>query len=130
MKLFIDNNLPPVLADGLGALFLDEHQVVSHRSKFGNTHIKDEEWIPALGAEGGWTVLSGDLNIARKRPTRELFLRSRLVGFFPKKAVMELPLHKKASRILYVWERIEQISSLVKSGVYELQISGDKFPSL
>lgn len=130
MKLFIDNNLPPVLADGLAALFVGEHEVVSHRSKFGTTHIKDEEWIPALGAEGGWVVLSGDLNIAKKRPMRELFLRSRLIGFFPRVAVMELPLHKKASRILYVWDRTERIASNVQSGVFELQVRGERFPSL
>lgn len=130
MKLFIDNNLPPVLADGLAALFAGEHEVVSHRSKFGITHIKDEEWISALGEEGGWVVLSGDLNIAKKRPMRELFLRSRLIGFFPKVAVMELPLHKKASRILYVWDRMERIASTVQSGVFELQIRGERFPSL
>lgn len=130
MKLFIDNNLPPVLADGLGALFAGEHEVHSHRSKFGTTHVKDEEWIPALGSEGNWVVLSGDLNIARKRPLREIFLRSRLIGFFPKAAVMELPLHKKASRILYVWDRMAQIASTVQSGVFELQIRGERFPSL
>jgi hypothetical protein len=130
LKLFIDNNLPPVLADGFAALFAGEHEVVSHRSKFGTTHIKDEEWIRALGAEGRWVILSGDLNIARKRPLRELFLRSRLIGFFPKAAVMELPLHKKASRILYVWDRIERIASTVESGAFELQVRGDRFPSL
>jgi hypothetical protein len=130
LRLFVDNNLPPVLARGLGALFAGSHEVISHRDKFGKTHIKDDEWIPALGAEGGWAVLSGDLNIARKRPMRELFLRSNLVGFFPKAAVMELPLHKKASRILFVWDRMERISSDVRPGVFELQIRGDQFRAL
>lgn len=129
MKLFIDNNLPPVLAAGLAALFAGEHEVTCHRSKFGTTHVKDEEWIPALGVEGNWVVLSGDLNIAKKRPMRELFLRSRLIGFFPRAAVMELPLHKKASRILYVWEQMERIAATVQSGVFELQQRGERFPS-
>ena len=130
MKLFVDNNLPPVLARGLAALFAGYHEVISHRDKYGKTHILDEEWIPALGSEGEWVVLSGDLNIARKRPTRELFLRSRLVGFFPRSAVMELPLHKKAARILNVWDAMERIASTVQSGAFELQVKGDKFPSL
>jgi hypothetical protein len=130
LRLFIDNNLPPVLARGFQALFSDSHEVVSHRDKFGKTHIKDEEWIPALGSEGGWVVLSGDLNIARKRPMRELFLRSNLVGFFPKAAVMQLPLPKKAARILSVWDRMERISLDVRPGVFELQIRGDRFKAM
>lgn len=111
-------------------MFAGDHEVTCHRDKFGNSHIKDEEWIPALGAEGNWVVLSGDLNIARKRPQRELFLRSNLVGFFPKAAVMEMPLHKKASRILFVWDRMERISNDVRPGVFELQQRGDQFRAM
>jgi hypothetical protein len=130
LKLFVDNNLPPVLARGLDALFSGEHQVTCHKDKFGLAKIKDEEWILALGAEGDWVVLSGDLNIPRKRPTRELFLRSGLVGFFPRRAVMELALPRKASRILYVWEQMDQLARKVRPGVFELQQRGEKFSSL
>lgn len=130
MKVFVDNNLPPCLARGLNALFANDHEVVCHRDKFGKTHIDDEDWIPALGQEGGWVVLSGDINIARKRPSRELFLRSQLVGFFPRKAVMELPLAKKTARILTVWDRMERISHDVRPGLFELQQRGDRFSQL
>lgn len=129
MKVFVDNNLPPILARGLDALFVD-HQVVCHRDKFGKTHVADEDWIPALGSEGGWVVLSGDLNIAKKRPSRELFLRSGLVGFFPRAAVMELPLARKASRILFVWEQMDRIAASVRPGLFELQQRGEKFSQL
>jgi hypothetical protein len=57
LRLFVDNNLPPALARGFNALFAGDHEVICHRDKFGETHIKDEEWIPALGAEGAWVVL-------------------------------------------------------------------------
>ena len=130
MKLFIDNNLPPRLARGLSALFDEDHEVICHRDKYGDTHRLDEEWIPALGAEGDWVVLSGDLNIARRRPQRELFFRSRLVGFFPRAAVMELPLPKKAARILYVWDRMASLSRDVRPGVFELQQRGEQFRAL
>jgi len=106
------------------------HEVTCHRDKYGDTHRLDEEWIPALGREGDWVVLSGDLSIAKKRPSRELFMGSNLVGFFPKAAVMELPLHRKASRVLAVWNRMEEISKAVRPGVFELQIRGDKFSSM
>lgn len=130
MKLFVDNNLPPDLARGINALFGGDHEVACHRDKFGFTHIADEEWIEALGSEGDWVVLSGDLNIARKRPSRELFLRSNLVGFFPKSGVMKLPLARKASRVLFVWEQMERLASTVRPGLFELQMRGEKFSSM
>lgn len=130
LKVFVDNNLPPSLARGLNALFDPDHHAVCHRDKFGHTHIADEEWITALGAESDWVVLSGDLNIARKRPSRELFLRSGLVGFFPRAAVMELPLAKKAARILTLWDRMERISTDVRPGLFELQQRGERFSQL
>lgn len=80
--------------------------------------------------EGEWVVLSGDVNIARRRPQRELFFRSRLVGFFPRAAVMELPLPKKAARVLNVWDRMENLSRNVRPGVFELQQRGDQFRAL
>ena len=89
--------------------------------------MKDAEWIDALGREGGWTVLSGDLRIARKRPSRELFLRAQLVGFFPLPAVTEQPLHGLASRILKVWPAMMQLASVTKAGVYEVGIKGGQF---
>jgi len=130
LKVFVDNNLPPDLARGLNALFGRDHEVVCHRDKFGDTHIADEEWIPALASEGGWVVLSGDLNIARKRPSRELFMRSQLVGFFPRAAVMELPIAKKAARILTVWDKMERIANDIRPGLFELQQRGEKFSTL
>lgn len=130
MKLFVDNNLPPRLARGLNALFEGEHKAICHKDKFGDTHRLDEEWISVLGAEGDWVVLSGDLNIARRRPQRELFFRSRLVGFFPRAAVMELPLPKKAARVLSVWDRMANLARDVRPGVFELQQRGEQFRAL
>ncbi|MBS0480291.1 MAG: hypothetical protein JSR79_13480 [Proteobacteria bacterium] len=71
--------MPPALARGLNALFDGQHEIVALREKFGRSGVPDAEWITALGREGGWTVLSGDLRIAKKRPSRELFftLKSR-----------------------------------------------------
>ena len=129
-QVYRSHNLPPDLARGLNALFANDHEVICHRDKFGQTHIADDEWIPALGVESDWVVISGDLNIARKRPARDLFRQSQLVGFFPRANVMELPLAKKASRILYVWDRMERIARDVRPGMFELQQRGEKFSSL
>lgn len=130
MKLFVDANLPPQLARGLAALFEGDHEVTCHRDKFGQDCRHDEEWIPELGREGDWVVLSGDVNIARRRPQRELFFRAKLVGFFPRAAVMELPLPKKAARVLSVWDRMAGLAQDVRPGAFELQQRGDRFKSL
>jgi PIN like domain len=130
LKLFVDENLPPQLARGLAALFKGDHEVTCHRDKFGQRCRLDEEWIPELGREGDWVILSGDVNIARKRPQRELFFRSNLVGFFPRATVMELPLPKKAARILSVWDRMVSIARDVRPGVFEVQQRGDQFKAL
>lgn len=130
MKLFVDENLPPQLARGLAALFKGDHEVTCHRDKFGQRCRLDEEWMVELGREGEWVILSGDVNIARKRPQRELFFRSNLVGFFPRAGVMELPLPKKAARVLSVWDRMVSIARDVRPGVFELQQRGDQFKAL
>lgn len=122
MKLLIDNNLAPVLGRGLGALFDGKHQVEHIRDKFGTGSLPDEEWIEALGKEGGWSVLSGDIRIAKKRPSRELFLRANLIGFFPLPAVMALPLHSLAARVLTVWPAMLGIEKTVGRGCFEVGI--------
>jgi hypothetical protein len=115
------------LARGLNALFDDKYQVIALREKFGRSGVPDEEWITALGNEGGWTVLSGDLRIAKKRPSRELFLRSNLVGFFPLPSVLTLPYPKMVARILTVWPEMIELVRVSDRGVYEISIKGSKF---
>ncbi|MEH3123013.1 MAG: hypothetical protein PGN16_13730 [Sphingomonas phyllosphaerae] len=122
----VDNMLPPVLARGLGALFVGRHEVVHIKDLFNTGSLPDEEWIERLGREGGWCVLSGDRRIATKRPSRELFLRSNLIGFFLMPAVLDLPLHRQAARILTMWPVMETTSKSMANGCFELGISGNK----
>jgi hypothetical protein len=72
VKLLVDHNLPPRLASALNVIFEPDHRIVALRDHFRRSDLKDEDWIPALGREGDWAVLSADMNIARKRPSREL----------------------------------------------------------
>ena len=127
MKLLVDNNLPPRLGRGLGALFHGQHHVEHIRDKFGSGSLPDETWIEALGKEGGWCVLSGDRQIATKRPSRELFLRSNLIGFFPLPAVMALPLNGIAARVLTVWPVFVSTERTMERGCFELGIKGARF---
>ena len=128
MKVMVDNDLPPRLAVALQAIFeADGDEVISLRDKFGRADVKDEEWIPALGAERGWAVISADGRIAKKRPSRELFLRNGLVGFFFKPALQKSPLHAQTARLLTLWPRIRDQHRLASSGCFGIPMSGQKF---
>ncbi|MDP9057609.1 MAG: hypothetical protein M3N34_09875 [Pseudomonadota bacterium] len=122
----VDNMLPPRLGRALGELFKDQHEVMHIKDKFGTGDLKDEVWIEHLGKEGGWTVLSGDRQIVRRRPSRELFLRADLVGFFPLPAVLDLPLPRLAARVLILWPTMEAIANSTSRGCYALGITGSK----
>ncbi|MBA3811167.1 MAG: hypothetical protein H0X27_05895 [Caulobacteraceae bacterium] len=130
MKLLVDNNLPPRLAVALAAIFAPDDTVVAIREKFGRSDLKDEDWIPTLGREGGWAVLSADLNIARKRPSRELFVRAGLVGFFFSPSMQKWPLNKQAARVLMIWPQMLSHMSTTANGVFEMPASGTKFRTI
>jgi predicted nuclease of predicted toxin-antitoxin system len=51
VKLLVDNDLPPRLAKALNVIFAPDHEITALREKFGRSDLKDEEWIPKLGAE-------------------------------------------------------------------------------
>src|SRR3546814_4312271 len=76
--------------------------------------------------EGGWSVLSGDRRIAKQKPSRELFLRAGLIGFFPLPAVMQLKLHGMTARILLAWPAITIMSETIAQGCFELPVKGDR----
>lgn len=126
MKLLVDNNLEPRLARGLAALFEGQHEIRHIRDKFGTGSLADEEWIERLGREGGWSVLSGDRRIAKCRPSRDLFNRAALVGFFPLPAVMELALPARTARILTLWTLMETTTRTMDRGCFELGIKGSR----
>jgi hypothetical protein len=126
VKLLVDNNLPPRLARGLGAFFEGVHTVVHIREKFGTGSLKDEEWIELLGKEGRWCVLTGDRNIAKKRPSRQLFLSSGLIGFFLAPSVSKWPTERLGARLLILWPVMVGISESVSSGCYEIGATGDR----
>lgn len=130
MKLLVDHNLPPRLAQALHIIFEPDHEIIALGKKFGRHNLKDEEWIPALGREGGWAVLSADLNIAKKRPSRELFVRAGLVGFFFSPAMQKWQLARQTARVLTLWPQMISHLGTTANGVFEMPASGNKFRSI
>jgi PIN domain-containing protein len=130
VKLLVDNDLPPRLAEALTVIFAPDHEISALREKFGRSNLKDEEWIPKLGAEGGWAVLSADMNIARKRPSRQLFVGAGLVGFFFSPSLQKAPLNLQAARVLTIWPQMVSHMKTTANGVFEVPTSGRKFRSI
>jgi hypothetical protein len=131
VKVMVDNDLPPRLAIALNTIFEpDGDQVVALRHKFGRSNVKDEEWIPALGDEGGWAVISADQRIAKRKPSRELFIRNGLVGFFFSPGLQKSPLHKQAARLLTLWPQIKAQHGLAANGCFALPVKSSKFESI
>jgi hypothetical protein len=130
VKLLVDNDLPPRLAEALNIIFAPDDQVIALREKFGRANLKDEEWIPLLGAEGGWAVLSADMRIAKKRPSRELFIRAGLVGFFLSSSLQKAPLAVQTARIIRLWPQMVSHMKTTANGVFEVPTSGTKFRTI
>lgn len=130
MKLLVDHNLPPRLASALNEIFRPDHTVIALREKFGRSDLKDEDWIPKLGREGGWAVLSADMNIARKKPSRDLFVSAGLVGFFFSPAMQKWALHRQAARVLTIWPQMISHMNTTANGVFEMPASGTKFRTI
>lgn len=128
MKIMIDNDLPPRLAKALHVIFSDDgDQVISLRDKFSRSNLTDEEWIKALGREGNWAVMSADQRIAKRRPSRDIFIGAGLIGFFSPPALQKRPLAQQASRILWLWNDIRTQVSLNANGCFQMPMTGSKF---
>ena len=131
MKVMVDNDLPPRLARALHIIFEEDgDEIVALREKFGRSNLKDEEWIPALGSEGGWAVISADQRIAKRKPSRELFLRHGLVGFFFNPGLQKSALHKQAARLMTLWPQIRAQHQLAANGCFAVPLKGGKFESI
>jgi hypothetical protein len=88
-KVYIDENLPPQLAEGLNKLQQPQNnkdgfevEVLSIKQVFGQG-AKDEDWIPELGKENG-IVITQDFNIQQTKHQRQLYIDSGIGIFFLK----------------------------------------------
>jgi len=82
MKFFIDENMPPQLAEGLAILERPNSEgieIFSIQKEYGRG-IQDEDWIPRVGQEHG-IVITQDYNIQRTQQQYEL-LRKYKMGIF------------------------------------------------
>lgn len=126
MKVMVDENLPPVMAKALAALFAGKHEVVHLRERFGAA-VKDTEWIGTLSAEGHWVIISADRRIAKNKAEQQAFKSSKLVGFFLAPGLQKAKLTKQMERLMALWETIETQAELVGGGaMFEVPMKSGK----
>jgi hypothetical protein len=114
MRFFLDNCLSPKLAQALDVLS-DEHEVVHLSDKFPRD-VTDVVWIEALGQEGDWVVMTGDLRILRSAVEREAWKASGLRVFFLKKAFSSLSGMDTAIAVMRRWEEITAAAASMQPG--------------
>jgi hypothetical protein len=116
LKVLVDNNLSPLLAQAIDLLVSPAgHQVVALRARF-SPDAPDAAWITSLGDEGGWTVLSGDVRITRRPAERVAWHQARLKGFFLAPAWNKLSNLEKTARVLLWWPKLLAQEQLVGPG--------------
>ncbi len=131
MKVLIDNNISPRVAHAIHAVTSPDDQVVALREKF-PANTADETWIQALGAEGGWTVISGDIRITRQPSERMAWRQSRLKGFFLAPGWGKYTNLQRTARLLLWWPKFQAQERLVERGaIFQVPInSGSKLTQL
>lgn len=99
MKLLFDNNISPRVPRAINELLASGSQAVPLRARFA-ANTSDIDWIEAIGAEGGWSVVSGDLRITKNRAERAAWMQTDLIGFFMEPALLKLDPLQQTSRLL------------------------------
>ncbi len=109
----------------MGHLLDGDDIAIPLRDKFAMS-ARDIDWISALGAEGGWSVISGDLRITKNRVERQAWLSTDLVGFFMEPALARLTPREQTARLLLKLPAIEaQISLISGPALFSLQIGNN-----
>jgi len=112
MNFFIDENLPPKIAEALD--ILDNSNNIYSIPKYFEIGIKDEDWIPKLFNLKG-IVITQDTNINRTKKQWDLFTSNNLGGFFIKTSSKTgLNYWDLVKLIINNWEEIKQKNKKTK----------------
>lgn len=106
MKFFLDNCISYVYAEALKILAKPQGYPIVHLRERFPTGADDLDWIPALGAEGDWVIVSGDLRISKSRAVRAAWKESGMTAFFFDSGWTEMNFWKQAEDIVRWWPRI------------------------
>ena len=109
MRFFFDNCISPKLARAMHELSQPEHEAVALRGKFPEGAL-DMDWIPRLGQEGRWIIVSGDLRIKTRPIERELWRAAKLTTFFMAKNFPRLEAWEQVRWMVDKWPLIVEFA--------------------
>ncbi|WP_237476848.1 hypothetical protein [Lichenibacterium dinghuense] len=113
MRIFVDNCISHVVASTLNGYVAHlGHDAVHVRDLPCGPHATDVVWMATLRATGDdWLVLTGDVRISRNRPERLAFTQCNLKGIALAPSFQTMPMHQRASTILWRWPDIENAAA-------------------
>lgn len=123
MKVFFDNNLPPLLAASIAALCRHEQDVteVTHLREMFPHATPDAEWLKALSDRGGsWIVVSIDKFKKDRRAEREAIRRAGHTVYVLDPQWSGQPFWPKAARLTLWWPLILAHARLTSGGVHRV----------
>lgn len=120
MKFYFDRTQSPYLARAAGEIlaFLG-HSFDHSRRRYPDRDPGDIAWMGELGAEGDWTVITGDEAIRRNPDEKRAWRDTRLTTFFLQSAWMNTRMEEQAWRLLRWLPRLIEVagSEAVGSGL-------------
>jgi hypothetical protein len=136
MIIYLDENLPPQLAEGLNKLQeplnirnRTDYQVKSIQSVFGKG-VKDEEWIPKAGQDQA-IAITRDFKIQTIRHQRKLCEENGLGIFFFTGIASGLTYWQIVKTLIDKWEEIiKNISENIPPFSFRVTVRGSKFERL
>ncbi len=114
-KIYIDENLPPKLADGLNTLVQPQNkrdgidiEILSIKNTFGQGE-QDEDWIPKVGKEHG-IVITQDFRIQTQKHQKELYKENGVgILFFNPPSNSGFAYWEMVKQLVNRWDEIKQI---------------------
>lgn len=109
MKFFLDNNISHRLAAALLSLEYRverENWTIKHLRDLFEPQTEDIAWLEALGREGEWIVISGDIRISRNPTERAAWRESGLTAFFFASQYPEKNIWTQVTHFLHWWPEI------------------------
>jgi hypothetical protein len=113
VKFCFDNNLPPQLAHAIAALSRGEDgpvEVIHLKDRF-RQDAEDTDWIPQLGQEGGWIVVSQD-GFRKSKAERELMRSGGVSVYVLDPQWAQKLFWLKAERLVHWWPQMLQHARL------------------